>query len=239
MFTRLFGNKKSPVMPKLTPEHLMAIANIKNMHSWTPDAVELEKKAWQPLFVCCPLGKGGSEHEVIRDHFKDKDEDGKSHNTAVFTKDKFELWKVNMGTNTYTVPLVTKSRAATDLVPRQQQIGNVHSARIEGRLYKIKSELISTLDELRSNGVVYHRTRIDILHPYRLSHGSDLGLNRLSDTFIQPGRAWFYIGDQGLWEPQISPSHFSPAKLISPKFTNSLNSEPYYLYYPKEAYNSE
>lgn len=218
------------------------VAMAKDIASWTPDAVQLEKKAYQPLFVCCQLGKGGREHSWLEGHYKETDDDGRSANMSLFTKDRFELWQANRGPDSYPVPLRTSHPAATWTTADEQQPGNVKAARIKGKLYQVRSDVVFTLDRLRHNGVVYHRELIDTLIPFRYLGGHQLGEARLSHEYVRPSKAWFYIAENDYWEPLLDGGiYFKPARLSKPRNPHfrKWDVEPHYMFNPREYASTE
>jgi hypothetical protein len=212
----------------------------KDYYSWTPDATKLEEKSWQPLFVCCNLQKGGDEHHIVDGNYQEKDELGGSCNPYVYTEDRWELWKHKTGSRVYPIPLRTKAKGADLQTNEKQSPYSVRAARIKGRIFKIRSDVLFVLDRERHNGVVFNREKVGILHPYRYLGASIYGMARLSHEFVHPGTAWMYVGTDywtNLMEsiPHIS-QHFEPARLKQPRNPEyrRWKAEPYYLYTPWE-----
>lgn len=219
------------------------VARAKDIASWTPDAIQLEKKEWQPVFICCQLGKGGREHPHIEGHYKLTDDEGRNASMAVFTKGRYELWLAKRGEDTYPVPLLTKARAASWLDSEcEQQNQFVKAAKLKGKLYQIRSDCIFQLDRLRHNGVVFNRKLIDCEIPYRFLGGQQLGEARLSHEFTYPIKAWFYIAENDYWEHLIDAgAYFTPARLVRPRNPSFRKwaIEPYYFFNPREYANTE
>lgn len=235
----IMNTNSLPKFRKVTDLSSLAetVARAKDIASWTPDGLQLERKSHQPVFICCQLGKGGREHEWIDTHYRTTDEDGNNTNMSAFTKDRYELWTANRGPDTYPVALRTGGPAANWLTSDYQKAQGAKSARLKGKLYQIRSDIIFQLDRLRHNGVVFNRELVDCLIPYRYLGSQKLGEARLSPEYVHKIKAWFYIADNGYWEPLIDGGiYFTPARLIKPRNPEfrKWDIEPYYMFNPRE-----
>lgn len=218
------------------------VSMAKDGSSFTPDAVQLEKKAWQPVFICCQLGKGGTEHHHIDGHCKLTDDEGRSTNMAVLTTDRFELWQALRGEETYPIALRTKSKPASMFEAELNMRNARRSALLKGKLYQIRSDMMFILDRIRHNGVVFNRELIDCQIPFRFLGGQQLGEARLSHEYTRPAKAWFYVAENEFWEPLIDGgSYFKPARLVRPRHPEFRKwaVEPYYMFNPREYAHTE
>jgi hypothetical protein len=238
MLTAMRGLMKNAIQPKVDLTEIRDRFNvICSAYDWTPDKIQLERREYQPLFVYDNMVKGESEHNLIEGCYLATNGHGESHTPNIYTKDKYELWMSNA--NKYPVAFKSEAPGATMATFQKVGQGPVKSARIKGRLYKVRSDIMFVLDRHKKNGVEFLREKVDVLVPYRLFNGTVSGFNRLSDEYVEDGKAWMYFGKSEFFEPLLDGGFlFSPLPIrqISPerKKTKAWDVDTFYAYYPRE-----
>lgn len=187
---------------------------------FTSDLFKLESKTHHLMFVYDETQRKHHRHELLNNsEFK----------CVAFTMNVFQLWKKNLGSVSYPIPLREMPWDDTK-VPDYQ---NTPKIRIKGELWRIPTENILILDKHKANGLHFVREKVRLLIPYRkLSyiHGDIVE----TQTHTVSVRAWMYVGVPFHWVNQLDGGYnFS---LVRQFQSNSplINGEPllrnYYQY---------
>lgn len=221
-----FRKKKEGASVPPTSWFAQEAENTKN----TPDVPRLEAYKWQLLFVYDELQRGHHKHDLA---------EGSVHLGTVYTRDKFSVWKKNLGRATYPIPL-------------QKQFKTVPYAPIKGELRAFRPNQYFFLDKHKQNGVQYTRKRVTVLLPYRkllwlkerdaaqFTFGKAVQNSVLTtDPYIREIRAWMYVGIPEFWMELIDGGYaFSPVTTYTP---NTIHIDKYtierYYYFSTNEYS--
>lgn len=179
---------------------------------YTPDIWQLEKKRFQLTFVCDELQRNMIMHHQIGEYSRSV--------CKAFTKERFSLWRMNLGKVSRVIPLRTEFYGA-----------ELHS--IKGELYATVSQQYPELDKYKQNGVLYQRERVRLVIPTKTIKWSYPEGHFSETPSVYIGTAWMWIGIPEYWNNLLDGGyHFSPVKRFTPR---NLHVKRYYCYTPLEA----
>ncbi len=234
-FAKIMGIKRKHQDGFTKEQVLMLLRDCANEYSWTPDATELERVDYQPVFVYCNMMRGGNRYSVIEDIIRTKDDNGKSISPYVYTKDRYAVWQTRDGRDSYPVAL-TSSDPIISLTSGTNQV-IARPGRVKGKLYYVRSELVKNLDRVRQNGILFRRRKVRLIVPYRAQHWNDVGRNPSEEMIY--GRkdedavfAWMYQGRHKHWDGLLDGGFsLGPCTIRSPATPKEwCGEEPYYFF---------
>ena len=218
------------------------LINLREASGWyqrTPDQIALERQGeYTMVFLYCEFQRGGSKHTAIKDIIKLKDDGGNSLNPYAFTKDAYEVWQTRDGINSY--PVALTSHAA----PISFKTGTLSAypkpAKLRGRVYLIRSDLMNWLDNAKQNGVQFRRSKIDVIIPYtRIFKDHYDNPIVIEDTTAIS--VWTYLGKHKHWDEKCSPFDMDKCKLHDYRPTNKHSTRlaaslPFYYFNAPEIF---
>lgn len=189
----------------------------------TPDLVKLEKQTHHLLFAPDSLKRGEVEHEKLKDA---------EYKGFAYTHRKFVGYKFSK----YDEPFFLSN---TDYLVFKAEL-----APVSGELFKIPTNTLISLDNLRSNGLKFQRVYVKLSLPYRrkfpkaardidrakygsnVFEDSDRGL--VSKMMYASVWAWMYVGKNEYWHDKMDKFlNFAPVPRMRP---NSNWTDSYYFF---------
>lgn len=177
-----------------------------NLNSHTPDLAMLEEREHLLLFVTDDMQRGHHNHKLLGD--------SPEFVMQTTTFDKFSFWRKEAGLESYPIALRTAFTNDVYDIRTGHQRG-APPAPIRGELFKVRPETFLKLDKHRLNGVEFKRERVKLNLNFRWVHYSQQHGAHISERFMQPVRAFMYVGIGTYWMPQID-NNFSPIRLNRP-----------------------
>jgi hypothetical protein len=225
-------------IPRVDVDKLRDVLHTCSMlYSNTPDAVRLELDSlYQPVFVYCELSAGGKEHHVIQNIIKLKDDDGQSANPQAFTKDRFEVWQTNNGSDSRPVALINKTPDRTPHIATLQPLPR--PSHLKGRVYLIRSDQMNIVDNYKRNGVVFRRKAVSVVLPCRPVLEDSNGVQRqLVEIGVELPNVWMYVGKRGYWDNWLDMGYTTrPCELRTYPYpqTRWIGGEPFYEFLARD-----
>jgi len=198
--------------PEYTPD-MARLSRYKRQLLFVPDEMMLNHKA-SPL-----LGKFAELRAV-----------------ALTAEENFVLWRKDSGIESEAVPMQGGWQEQYLRNMRMNGEPMFPYARIRGELYSVTPSRFITLDNYKRNGVEFERRRVDLVIPYRLK----LNKNTSSEQYLQPVKAWMYLGVPDFWSDFIKSPMFHPVDVIKPN-NPKLGLLPMrnYYYFHRLLYNND
>lgn len=220
-------------VPKLNRIHsFKTLKEAEELCDKTPDGAWLEDSLYQPVFLYCPLVRGGAQHSVIEKLYCAKDDSGQSLNPYAYTAERFEMYQTNGGRASSPVIIPSTKPPIDFLFPGS--LKQPRTAQVKGRVYYIPSNQMKVLDDLKGNGVLFHRKRVEILVPYRLQIKDKIEGHETYTTGcvmtpekIERGYVWAYVGKQDMWYDLINEYGFSTVEHLPFTRTRVRNGQIY------------
>jgi hypothetical protein len=225
-------------IPRVDVDKLRDVLHTCSMlYSSTPDAVSMELTSlYQPVFIYCEVSAGGKQHNVIQNIIKLKDDDGKSANPQAFTKDRFEVWQTNNGSDSRPVALINKKTDRTPHIALTQPLPR--PSHLKGRVYLVRSDCMNILDNYKMNGVVFRRRAVSVILPYRELLEDSNGVRRQTvELGLELPNVWMYIGKRKYWDEWLDMGYTTrPCELHTypEKNTRWIGGEPFYEFKARE-----
>ena len=161
---------------------------------FTPDRLWLERHEWRLLFVYDEMMHSRRLYHLIGEESINL---GKA-----FTADEgWVMWKKKLGEETFPIAM-------------QSSLGQ--QRRVKGEIHAVRPHVFwNLLDRRMMNGIEFRRERVPLIVPY---HVQERGVTIDHNEFVQPVKAYTYVGVKEYWEPQLDGGYmFSPVQAFKPK----------------------
>lgn len=190
-------------MNKLGPLDKFWLQDAVDESSHTPDIHKIELCPWKLLFVYDEYQEGHWFHDLIKDHVHP---DTRTH-VSCFTRERFTVFKKEMKSYTYPVPL-------------ERKFPGLPMCRIRGKVYPIKPNRLKQLDIIKQNGVQFDRRRVKLTYPVRRMVVDETGGKGSHFMETDSLRAFMYVAREDHYYPRLTSETetFSPVGFYESKF---------------------